>query len=202
MAAKDDDRLLQRLLSGEQKAFRELVTQYQGAMRCVAFAIVGSRHVDDVVQEAWLAAVRNLRGFEGRSSLKTWILTITANAAKCRYLQNRRDAQGSWRSAPGPLGGERFCGGEAHWRVAPVTWHEDTPEALLGEEAFRCYLEDTLQHLPPRQSSVLLLRERQGLELEAIAGLLGLSLSNVRVSLHRARLKVFAAIEEYQSGQA
>src|SRR3990167_6667411 len=86
-----DRALLARLLAGEEKAFRELVATYQGAMRAVAFAIVGSRHADEVVQDAWLAVVRNLEGFQGRSSLKTWLLTITANTAKTRLKHNRRE---------------------------------------------------------------------------------------------------------------
>ena len=89
-----DSELLDRLLAGEQKAYRELVARYQGAMRAVAYAIVGSRHADEVVQDAWLAVVRSLSGFEGRASLKTWLLTITANTAKTRLKQNRRDLIG------------------------------------------------------------------------------------------------------------
>jgi RNA polymerase sigma-70 factor (ECF subfamily) len=49
-----DQALLTRLRAGEQKAYRELVATYQGAMRAVAFAIVGSRNADEVVQDAWL----------------------------------------------------------------------------------------------------------------------------------------------------
>ncbi|MGC3547147.1 RNA polymerase sigma factor, partial [Pseudomonas aeruginosa] len=74
-----------------QRAYKELVTTYQSAMRAVAYAIVGQRHADEIVQDAWLSVVRNLAKFEGRSSLKTWLLTITANSAKGRYKQNRRE---------------------------------------------------------------------------------------------------------------
>nr|WP_132763982.1 hypothetical protein [Pseudomonas aeruginosa] len=114
MAAPTDAELLPRLLAGEQRAFRELVGAYQGAMRAVAWAIIGRSHTEEVVQDAWLAAVRGLDGFQGRSSLK------------------------------------------------------------------------------------LTLRERQGLELEEIRDLLDITLSNVRVLLHRARLKVFATLEHFE----
>lgn len=60
-------------------------------MRAVAYAIAGPRHVEEVVQDAWLAAVRALDGFEGRSSLKTWLLTIAANTARTRASQARRE---------------------------------------------------------------------------------------------------------------
>ncbi|MCU1739107.1 MULTISPECIES: RNA polymerase sigma factor [Pseudomonas] len=198
MAATDDSQLLERLLAGEQKAYKELVSTYQSAMRAVAYAIVGSRQADEAVQDAWLAVVRNLAGFQGRSSLKTWLLTITANAAKNRYKQNRREVLLDDLPSPhGTIGDERFAA-DGHWALAPHAWHEDTPEALLSEDELRQCLEHTLLSLSELQSSVLLLRERQGLELEDICNLLGISLSNVRVLLHRARLKVFATVEHFE----
>ena len=193
-----DSALLSRLLAGEQKAFRELVATYQGAMRAVAFAIVGSRNADEVVQDAWLAVVRNLEGFQGRSSLKTWLLTITANTAKTRLKHNRREVLLD--DLPGPhgtIGDERFAA-DGHWLLAPHAWHQDTPEALLTEAELRECLEKTLGSLSELQGSVLQLREREGLELDEICNLLQVSLSNVRVLLHRARLKVFATLEHFE----
>ena len=198
MATVDDADLLKRLLNGEQQAFRELVTTYQGAMRAVAYAIVGNRHADEIVQDAWLSVVRNLSGFEGRSSLKTWLLTITANAAKQRYKQNRREVLLDDLPSPhGTVDDERFSS-DGHWLLAPYSWHQDSPDALLSEDELRECLEQTLLSLPQLQSSVLVLRERQGLELEEICNLLELSLSNVRVLVHRARLKVFATVEHFE----
>ncbi|MBB6341180.1 RNA polymerase sigma-70 factor (ECF subfamily) [Pseudomonas fluvialis] len=198
MADPAEDELLTRLLAGEQRAYKELVTRYQSAMRAVAYAIVGSRHADEVVQDAWLAVVRNLDGFQQRSSLKTWLLTITANTAKTRLKHNRREVLLD--DLPGPhgsVGAERFAA-DGHWQMPPHAWHADSPEALLSEEQLRQCLEKTLASLSEMQASVLLLRERQGLELEDICNLLDLSLSNVRVLLHRARLKVFATLEHFE----
>lgn len=194
----DDSELLSRLLAGDQQAFRTLVATYQGAMRAVAIAIVGAAHADEVVQDAWLAAVRNLDGFQGRSSLKTWLLTITANTAKSRLRKVRRDVSLDDLPAPhGSIDDSRFAA-DGHWSTAPLAWHEDSPEALLAEDELRECLEKTLLSLSELQRSVLLLRERQGLELEEICNLLEVSLSNVRVLLHRARLKVFATVEHFE----
>ena len=196
--AADDTELIKRLLAGEQQAFRELVSSYQGAMRAVAYAIVGSRHADEAVQDAWLSVVRNIGGFESRSSLKTWLLTITANAAKNRYKQNRREVLLDDLPSPhGTIDDDRFSA-DGHWLLAPLAWHQDTPEALLAENELRECLEHTLLSLPQLQSSVLVLRERQGLALEEICNLLDISLSNVRVLVHRARLKVFATVEHFE----
>ena len=198
MSTSGEDSLLARLRAGEQKAFAELVASYQGAMRAVAFAIVGNRFAEEVVQDSWLAVVRNLDGFQQRSSLKTWLLTITANSAKGRLKNARREVLLDDMPAPhGSIGGERFAP-NGHWLNAPLAWHEDSPDALLEQDDLRECLEHTLTSLPDLQSSVLILRERQGLELVAICNLLDVSLSNVRVLLHRARLKVFATLEHYE----
>lgn len=193
-----DGELLARLRAGEDAAFREMVAAYQGAMRAVALAIVGSAHADEVVQDAWLAVVRHLDGFQGRSSLKTWLLTVTANTAKSRLRQVRRDVSLDDLPAPhGSVDDSRFAA-DGHWRSAPQAWHSDSPEALLAEDELRECLEKTLLSLSDMQRSVLLLRERQGLELQEICNLLALSLSNVRVLLHRGRLKLFATLEHFE----
>ncbi|WP_374438037.1 RNA polymerase sigma factor [Pseudomonas panipatensis] len=197
MAPADGD-LLARLRAGEQQAFRELVGAYQGAMRAVAWAIVGASLADEVVQDAWLAVVRHLDGFQERASLKTWLLTITANTAKSRLRQIRREVSLEDLPAPhGSIDDARFAA-DGHWSPAPFAWHEDSPEALLAEEELRECLEKTLLSLSEMQRSVVLLRERQGLALEDICNLLGLSLSNVRVLLHRGRLKLFATLEHFE----
>ncbi|EQM69534.1 RNA polymerase sigma-70 factor (ECF subfamily) [Pseudomonas alcaligenes] len=198
MAAPADSELLPRLRAGEQRAFRELIDSYQGAMRAVAFAIVGSPHADEVVQDAWLAVVRSLDGFQQRSSLKTWLLTIVANTARTRLKQSRREVLLDDLPAPhGTVDDTRFAA-NGHWLAGPATWHEDSPEALLAEEELRECLEKTLLSLSDLQRSVLLLRERQGLELQEICNLLEVSLSNVRVLLHRGRLKLFATLEHFE----
>jgi DNA-directed RNA polymerase specialized sigma24 family protein len=104
-----DSELLGRLLAGEQKAYRELVARYQGAMRAVAYALVGSRYADEVVQDARFVVARSLAGFQERASLKTWLLTITANTAKTRLKHSRREVLLDDLPAPhGTVGDERF----------------------------------------------------------------------------------------------
>lgn len=193
-----DGELLARLRAGEDAAFREMVAAYQGAMRAVALAIAGSAHANEVVQDAWLAVVRHLDGFQGRSSLKTWLLTVTANTAKSKLRQVRREVSLDDLPAPhGSIDDSRFAA-DGHWSAAPLAWHSDSPEALLAEDELRECLEKTLLSLSDLQRSVVLLRERQGLELQEICNLLSLSLSNVRVLLHRGRLKLFATLEHFE----
>lgn len=189
--ATDEASLLNRLLRGEQAAYRDLVNTHQGAMLAVAYAIVGRRQADDVVQEAWLAIVRGLQHFQGRSSLKTWMLTITSNTAKGRYKARRNEA--SCMASSGWIEG----GGGVAESHGYAMAHEDSPEALLSEAQLYAVINSALEALPELQRQVLILRERSGLELEDIAMQLGLSLTNVRVLLHRARLRVFSAITAF-----
>ena len=75
-----DQVLIDALRAGDEAAFRELVTRHHGALVRVAMRYVSTRAVaEEVAQETWLAVIRNLPRFEGRSSLKTWIFTILAN---------------------------------------------------------------------------------------------------------------------------
>lgn len=197
MNATDDAHFLDRLLRGEQDAYRDLVCTHQGAMKAVAYGIVGRHHADDVVQEAWLAIVKGIAKFQRRSSLRTWMLAVTSNTAKCRYKARRSESNcipcTSWIEGGGVL----FV--DDHSYTPSVVSHEDSPEALLSESELYARINIALETLPELQRSVLILRERSGLDLGEISTLLGISLTNVRVLLHRARLKVFSAIAEYQS---
>ncbi len=203
MLTSDEAHLLEQLLKGEQYAFKVLVTTYQSAMRGVACAIVGKHYADETVQDAWLSVVRNLDSFERRSSLKTWLLTITANAAKGRYKKNRKEILlYDLPSHDGAKGEDHLIQDDCHWAIAPYFWHHDSPEALLMEDELRRCLENTLLNLSDMQRGVLILREREGLELSEICVILNLNLSNVRVLLHRARLKVFAMVDRFhQTGE-
>jgi len=193
-----EEQLLAGLRAGHQAAYAALVTQYQGAMRAVAIAIVGSSSADEVVQDSWLAVVRNIDGFAERSSLKTWLLTITANTAKTRLKKQRREVFiDDLRGPHGSIDNDRFQP-DGHWQQGPAGWHSDSPEALLDAQELRDCLEHTLSSLSELQRSVLLLRDRQCLELEEICNLLDISHSNVRVLLHRARLSVFATLEHFE----
>src|SRR5829696_1823663 len=88
----DTDReLLTRLRAGDEAAFMTLVDRYGALMLRVALMHVRSRAVaDEVVQEAWVGVIRGLDRFEGRSTLKTWILRIVANLARTRGVREQR----------------------------------------------------------------------------------------------------------------
>src|ERR671910_3856760 len=89
--ATDEAALVARLRAGDEQAFEALVARHYGTMLAVAQTYVKSRAVaEEVVQEAWLGVLQSLDRFEGRSSLKTWILAILVNKAKTRGVREAR----------------------------------------------------------------------------------------------------------------
>jgi RNA polymerase sigma-70 factor (ECF subfamily) len=196
---EDEGALLARLQAGEKAAFEELVRLYHGAMKRAAGAIVGEAQAEEAVQEAWLSAIRHLPDFEGRSSLKTWLFSIVINEARGRLRKARREIRidDPATGKEGLFDPDRFLE-DGHWAQAPALWHDQSPEALLSHEDFLRCLEKLLDALPEIQRSVLTLREYQGLEVEEICNILPVSASNVRVILHRARVKVYAMVEVYE----
>ncbi len=195
----NDAALLARLRSGEQAAFEELVRQHHGAMKRAAAAIIGDAQAEEVVQEAWLAAIRNLSDFEGRSTLKTWLFSILINEARGRLRKAKREVrmEDYGASDEGLLDPDRFLA-DGHWAHEPMLWHDQSPEALLSHDDFRRCLEKVLDMLPQIQRNVLTLREYQGLEVEQICNILSISASNSRVLLHRARARVYAMVDQFE----
>ncbi len=192
-----DAALLLRLRTGEKTAFVELVQTYHVQLKYFAAAIIGEGQAEETVQEAWLAVMRNLDNFEGRSSLKTWLYAIVGNEAKTRLRRSKREV-----SIDAMEGGELFASdrflADGHWAQAPSAWHDDSPEALLSKEDFQRCLEKTLAALPAAQRTALLLRDQDGLELDEVCNLLGVSASNVRVLVHRARVRVYGMVEHFE----
>ena len=118
----DDERLLDRLRSGDERAFELLVDRYDGGLRRVARTFVRTPSaVDDVVQETWLGVLRGLSAFEGRSLLRTWIFGILLNQARTRA---RRDARNLPFSALGTYDGPTVdpsaFGTDGRWASAPA----------------------------------------------------------------------------------
>src|SRR6476646_11610328 len=91
--AGDEARLVEALKDGDESAFAALVDLHTPAMLRVARGYVPSREIaEEVVQETWIALLKGIDSFEGRSSLRTWLFTVLINIAKARGVRERRDA--------------------------------------------------------------------------------------------------------------
>ncbi|MCW8885492.1 MAG: RNA polymerase sigma factor [Motiliproteus sp.] len=193
-----ESELLPKLLEQDETSFNKLVEAYYGIMLALARSIVGEAIADEVVQEAWVSIYRALPKFEGRSSLKTWILRITANEAKTRLRKESRTISLDQFEEGGdnPLFG-RFHD-DGHWQKPPNSWQEDGPESLLINHEMGDCIEFTLNHLPAMQQAVFELKDLGGSSFDEICNILDISSSNARVLLHRARVSLFGKIEHFQ----
>jgi RNA polymerase sigma-70 factor, ECF subfamily len=201
----DERELVERLRSGDRAAFAALVTRHGGALLRLAATFVKDRSLaEEVVQDAWLAALDNLGSFEGRSSIRTWLFHIVANRARTRIDREGRSVPFSALaySTDGDdpaVDPDRFDQG-GMWREPPGPWSEENPERLAHDAQTRAAIEKAIADLPEAQRAVITLRDIEGLETQEICNLLGVTVSNQRVLLHRARSKVRQALEKYMTG--
>jgi RNA polymerase sigma-70 factor (ECF subfamily) len=203
-AGPNDAELVRRVRGGDPTAFAGLVRRHGGALLRLARLFVREEAVaEEVVQDTWMAVLEGLGEFEGRASFKTWLYRILANRARTRAVREGRSVPFSTferaedeASAVDP---ERFDAA-GKWRDPPLAWTDETPERLALAAESRAVMEAAVAALPPAQRAVLVLRDEDGLETEEICNLLGLTVTNQRVLLHRARTRVRQALEEHVRG--
>jgi RNA polymerase sigma-70 factor (ECF subfamily) len=198
----DEQRLVALLRAGDEQAFEALVARHYATMISVARTYVSSRAVaEEVVQEAWLGVLQSLDRFEGRSSLKTWILAILINKAKTRGRREGRSVPFTALERDDPaVDPGRFRGpGEiypGHWRSSPAGWGAAADVVTQDRETLRVAMR-AIAGLPPAQQTVIRMRDVEGWDAEDVCSALEISPANQRVLLHRARSRVRAALEEH-----
>jgi RNA polymerase sigma-70 factor (ECF subfamily) len=197
---------LAALRGGDEEAFERLIHAHHAAMVRLAMVYVPSRSVaEEVVQETWLAVLQGLERFEGRSSLKTWIFRILMNQAMTRGQREHRTLPFSAVFDPAkepaepPVDPDRFMDAAARypgqWAHPPRTW-EAPEDRLLSRETLD-HVGKAIDTLPPSQREVIILRDVEGWTSREVCNVLGISGTNQRVLLHRARSKVRRALEQY-----
>src|SRR5919197_510310 len=200
--------LVRHLRDGDEAAFEEVVARHHAAMLRVAGLYVRDRAVaEEVVQETWLAALTGLQGFEGRSSLKTWLFRILANRARTRAVREGRSVPFSALvaaevEADDPaVDPDRFVDASAErhpreWSAPPGGWHRLPLDRLIARETIG-RVAAAIEELPPAQREVIRLRDVEGWTPAEVSEALDVTDGNQRVLLHRARSKVRRALERY-----
>jgi len=196
-AMGSDVELLRRLRAGDERAFVTLVERYNGSMLRLAASFVPSRAVaEEVVQETWLAMLRGLATFEGRSSLKTWLFTILVNRARSTGVRESRTVPVA---DAGPVVDASRFGPDGAWVLPPEHWIEEA-ESRVDAVKLNELLRSALDGLPPRQREVVLLRDVEELTSAEVCGVLSISEANQRVLLHRGRGKLRQVLEAELGG--
>ena len=188
--------MLQRLRDGDEAAFVTLVNRHHDPMLRLARTFVHSHAVaEEVVQETWLGVLRGIDRFEGRSSLRTWLLAILVNRARTVGAREARSIPAS--DSPGfvaAVDASRFDSSGA-WSSPPEAWVDDL-EDRLGAQALREQILAALVQMPERQRAVVMLRDVDGLRGDEVCQVLDLSPANERVLLHRGRSRLRQALED------
>jgi len=205
-ALTDDEAVIEALRHGDDEAFTRLVDQLHASLRRIARLYVSSPAVaDEVVQDTWLAVIQGVWAFEGRSSLRTWILRILINRAKTRALREGRTAPFA-EVGVDDLEPPEDTTGAAHSPAAgepgsSLRCPGPSPEARLLTNEARAQIQAAINALPARQRLVITMRDLEGCSSEEVCNVLGLSETNQRVILHRARSKVRAMLAAYYLGE-
>jgi RNA polymerase sigma-70 factor, ECF subfamily len=195
----DDAELLERLLGGDETAFAELVQRYHPTLVKVArYYVASAASAEDVAQDTWIAVLKGLEKFEGRSSFKTWLLRICANRARTTGVKEHRSIPVDPNESGPTVSAHRFDQGGL-WSDPPVPF-TDTIDSRLDSTELLSAVRGAIDTLGEPQQAVVTLRDVEGLSTQEVATLLGLSEANVRVILHRGRARVRAIVEEAMKG--
>jgi RNA polymerase sigma-70 factor (ECF subfamily) len=197
-----DDVLLAGLRAGDEEMFACVLDGWSTSMLRLARTFVSTAaSAEEVVQDTWLAVLQGIGGFEGRSSLKTWVYRILVNIARKRAVREERTVP--WTSLvpdEGPtVDPTRFRGADdpyaGGWLAFPKGWPSTESQVLAHE--VRAVVVTALEGLPARQQIVLTLRDIDGHSAHEVCSLLEISTTNQRVLLHRARAAVRGQLERY-----
>jgi RNA polymerase sigma-70 factor (ECF subfamily) len=195
----DDEALLHRLRSGDESAFRELVSRYHTTLvRVARYHVDSDAAAEDVAQDTWIAVMKGVHRFEGRSSFKTWLFKILVNRARTAGSRDRRQVSVDPTSSEPAVAASRFDGAGA-WSDPPTPF-ADLVDGKLDDQLVAKAIHTAVRDLPEPQQAVVTLRDVQGLSTYEVSALLGLTEGNVRVILHRGRAKLRAALEDLVRG--
>jgi RNA polymerase sigma-70 factor (ECF subfamily) len=192
--ADDPDlELVAALRTGHEDAFRTLVRRYTPLIVRLARSYVpNAAAAEDVAQDTWIAVLRHIDRFQGRSTFKTWLLRIAVNTARTRRLREARTV--CWGALPDDA---------AAWQLEqPQRPDPAAPERhAVASETWRL-ITRALDSLPRRQREVVVLRDIEGWTSEEVSEALGITPGNQRVLLHRGRSHLRDLLHPYAAASA
>lgn len=177
----EDNALIEKTLAGEQEAFDDLVRKYQRQIYSLLYRMVGNHDdASDLLQKAFMKAYTGLRGFERRSSFKTWVYQIAINLAKNFYRDRSRVEQV-------PID------------EVVIARNPRTVEQLISQEQ-RLRLRQSLAYLPEKQRITVMLRTQENKKFDEIAEIMSCSLGTAKANYHHAMQKLKALMKERDEG--
>lgn len=190
----DDAELLERLLKGDEQAFVDIVQRYhESLVRVARYYVASDASAEDCAQDTWIAVLRGVERFEGRSSFKTWLFHILVNRARTTGVKEHRVVPVDPTLPERAVSANRFDQGGV-WQVPPTPFTETIENGIVNEPMVRL-VHESIARLPESARAVVTLRDVEGLSSAEVADMLGLTEGNVRVILHRSRARIRSEVE-------
>jgi len=195
VAAEQEKALIARILAGETELFHELIRPYERMVYLTILTMVRNEaEAEDGAQEVMINAFRHLKSFRGDAKFSTWLVTIAMNEARQRLRKAKMSAQESLDEVPE--------GKEGDFTPAVLTDWREIPSEALEKKEMRQKLREAVEQLPPIYREVLVLRDLEELNQEETASALGISVTLVKVRLHRARMMLQKLLAPYLNSAA
>lgn len=203
--AAEDLAAIERVLAGDLASYRQLFDRYEQRARAIAFGVVGNRDdAEDVVQDAFLKAYRNLASFRGQSSFYTWFYRIVFNLSIDLSRKRYRKLESSlgeseaidslYYHSKGSSEGDSVRGGGVG-TVSPTVGRIENPEEALTRSDISRSINTALGTLSADHRAVIVLREIDGLSYTEISDVVGCSKGTVMSRLHHARKKMQKSLQ-------
>jgi RNA polymerase sigma-70 factor, ECF subfamily len=184
--------LVDRLRGGDEAAFADLVDRYHVRLVGLARGFVRTHEAaEDAAQETWLALVRGVDRFEGRSSLRSWLFQVCVNRARTMGTRDARIVSVGSEPAVDPARFDR----SGSWSDPPAHW-ADLVDDRLEAAALVEHVRKAIGMLPDMQRLVVTLRDVERLTGQEVCDVLEITDANQRVLLHRARSAIRGSLEE------
>lgn len=176
---------------------RELAELRQQMLRFARLQMDDHGLAEDAVQEALMGAMKNADSFRGGSAFKTWVYAILKNKIADTLRRKQRLVDVSSLLQADEQAMDKLFDSKGYWHLdqRPKNW--ENPERALHDRHFWRVFDACLDHLPPQQARVFMMREFIGLEAGEICESAELSVSNLHVLLHRARLRLRNCLENH-----
>ncbi len=179
-ANRDEAEMIAAILDGNTEKYHDLIRPYELSVYRMALSFMKNEaDAEEVAQEAFLKAFRNLASFRGGSKFSTWLISIALNEARGRLRHQNLIPTDSL---------DETREGISHVSPALLRDWREVPSEALERKEIREMLKEAIQSLPPIYREVVLLRDVEELSVEEAAATMDISQAAVRVRLHRARL--------------
>ncbi|MDZ7343738.1 MAG: RNA polymerase sigma factor [candidate division KSB1 bacterium] len=170
--------------AGHHQAFEELVKRYHPAVLRVCVSLIGSRDVDDLVQDIFMKILQRIQTFQGKSALFTWIYEIAINHCRDELRRRKRRRWFSLQSLPPE-------------RVDQITIDDESVSEQIERSEMHRHLRRAINQLDPKYRELIVLRDFEGLDYEAIAKITGITLNLVKSRLYQGRQILAFKMKKY-----